>query len=122
MSKKNDQEVLEGMPLSPQDAGAQRSVVPRIGGGVAGAMAGRVAARALRPAAARAARRFGLPAQPMMRIIEVAAPVAISIAAAQFAKRRASRSGKAAGGEPAALPLVPHQQPAALGRSEVSGR
>ncbi len=59
-----------------------------LGGGLAGAAAGRMASRALRGPAGRIARRTGLPATAVMRIIEVAAPVVVSAAAARWARRR----------------------------------
>ncbi|WP_067489863.1 hypothetical protein [Actinomadura hibisca] len=85
-----EQQVLEGMPVQG-DAQDRASMPARIGGGVAGAVAGRVASKALRPAARKVARRYGIPAEPILRMVEVAAPVALSMVMAGMSKRKARK-------------------------------
>ncbi|WP_146059067.1 hypothetical protein [Actinomadura rubteroloni] len=63
----------------------------RLAGGVLGAVAGRFAARALRPLARRAAPRLGVRATVAIGLVEVVAPLALSIAAARMVRRRAPR-------------------------------
>ncbi|MFC9972482.1 hypothetical protein ACFVH6_16515 [Spirillospora sp. NPDC127200] len=87
-----EQQVLDGMPV--QDGGREQAPMSaRIGGGVAGAVAGRVASKALRPAARKMARRYGVPAEPMLRMVEVAAPVVMSMVMAGMSKRKARKQG-----------------------------
>ena len=76
-----------------------RSVASQAGGGLAGAVAGGVAGRALRPVARRAARRYGLPADALVRGIDIAVPIVLSVAMSRLARRRArARAGMIATG------------------------
>ncbi|MGI5167644.1 hypothetical protein ACQEU3_25160 [Spirillospora sp. CA-253888] len=100
-----EQQVLEGMPVQDGDQ-EQAPMSARIGGGVAGAVAGRVASKALRPAARKMARRYGVPAEPMLRMVEVAAPVVMSMVMAGMSKRKA-RKQAAHGGAPGPVAIAP---------------
>lgn len=106
------EEPIEGVPLSPEES-AQRSAAARIGGGVAGVVAGRMAGRVFRPVARKVSRRFGLPADSVTRVIEVATPVVAALIAGQLAKRKAHKqSGPPRNEGPGAMSLVPRQESA----------
>ncbi|MGK5554857.1 hypothetical protein ACSNOI_24895 [Actinomadura kijaniata] len=85
------------------DEAGRRPRAAALGGGLAGAAAGRMASRMLRGPAGRIARRTGLPAATVTRIIEVAAPVALSAVAARWAGR--GNRGRAAPEPPGPIPV-----------------
>lgn len=55
------------------------SKAARVYGGLAGAVAGRAAGRALEPAIRRAALRWGLPEDAVVRTVEVLLPLALAV-------------------------------------------
>ncbi|WP_157408087.1 hypothetical protein [Actinomadura atramentaria] len=92
-------------------------------GGV-GAVLGRAVARELRPSAHRAAPRVRLHASAMIRLMQVLAPLALSVTAARLVRRRRTRRHAAA--EPLPLraaeacadaPAEPAGRPAAVAGS-----
>ncbi|ACY99270.1 LigA [Thermomonospora curvata DSM 43183] len=71
-------------------AGARWPLGARIAAGALGALSGGLAGQAVR----KAARRWGIPAGSMIRVIEITAPVVMSLAAGRLAERGAAlRSG-----------------------------
>jgi hypothetical protein len=68
------------MPASP---------AARVGGGLVGAVAGEAATRALRPVVHRAARRHGLPADLVVRGLDIAVPLALAVLLTRLADHRA---------------------------------
>ncbi|TNY38433.1 hypothetical protein [Thermomonospora catenispora] len=59
---------------------SRRSPAARFARGAAGALIGGLAGRALRPVVRRAARRIGLPARSLIRVVEITAPLATLLA------------------------------------------
>ncbi|MEW2357288.1 hypothetical protein [Spirillospora sp. NPDC029432] len=64
------------------------STAARVAGGLAGAVAGGAASRALHPLARRAAERYGLPANAIVRAADVLAPVLLGAAMTRLAGHR----------------------------------
>ncbi|WP_147312382.1 hypothetical protein [Thermomonospora umbrina] len=96
---------------------APRSLSARIASGVAGALIGGAAGRALRPAARRVSRRLGVPAESMILVIEITAPVLLSMAAGRMAECTARRRGPHTTAEPRPDRLVPRGPRSAASRN-----
>lgn len=89
---------------------SRRSPAARLARGAAGALAGGLAGRALRPVARRAARRIGLPAHSMIRVIEISAPLVTFLAVGGLAGRGERSRARRAGGARHALRRRPSQR------------
>ncbi|MBA9007518.1 hypothetical protein [Thermomonospora cellulosilytica] len=98
---------------------SRRSPAARLAQSAAGALAGGLAGRALRPVARRAARRIGLPAQSVIRVVEITAPVAAFLAVGGLAGRGGrGRTRRSAGARRAPRGrLTPRQSPVTASRN-----